>query len=274
MVVAIQQMVEVHTEIMQVMTQYMVNGDSKELPPGMEQVLDNHSQMVQMIPHMLAVADNNPPQNNLGSKEPRGEAEITLLACKICGEIGHTSNGCCEQCPYCNMSHPVGECSMAHVTCFLCDGINHVPNECKFYSTVQRMNQRAKDGLYQQQERTPVDGRSKVKLGIKVMEKTLDTTTKCCHSCGEDGHLSRNCSKKRERFPTVVVEYQENEIRDLLALELPTKKKKKHVYSKVLCSKCKELGHYASRCPKRYNKANTQGSVKKELNHVTCFKCK
>jgi hypothetical protein len=35
------------------------------------------------------------------------------------------------------------------------------------------MNQRAKDGLYQQQERTPVDGRSKVKLGIKVMEKTM-----------------------------------------------------------------------------------------------------
>jgi hypothetical protein len=30
---------------------------------------------------------------------------------------------------------------MARVTCFLCDGINHVPMECKFYFTVQWMNQ-------------------------------------------------------------------------------------------------------------------------------------
>jgi hypothetical protein len=136
------------------------------------------------------------------------------------------------------------------------------------------MNQRAKDGLYQQQERTPVDGRSKVKLGIKVMEKTHDTTTKCYYSCGEEGHLSRNCSKKWERFPTAIVEYQENEVRELLALELPTKKKKKQVFSKVLCFNCKELGHYASKCPERNNKANTKGSVKKYLSMITCFKCK
>jgi hypothetical protein len=35
MEIAMQQMVEVHTEMMQVMTQDMVNCDSKELPPGM-----------------------------------------------------------------------------------------------------------------------------------------------------------------------------------------------------------------------------------------------
>jgi hypothetical protein len=163
MEIVMQQMVEVHTEMMQVMTQCMVHCDSKELPPGMQQVLDNHSQMVQMIPHMLAVTDNNLSQNNLSSKEPRGEAEITLLAYKISGEIGHTSKGCCEQCPYYDTSHPVGECPMAHVTCFLCDGTNHEPRECKFYSMVQQMNQRAKDGLYQQQERTPKDRRPKNK---------------------------------------------------------------------------------------------------------------
>jgi hypothetical protein len=43
MEIAMQQMVEVHTEMMQVMTQDMVNRDSKELPPRMQQVLDNHS---------------------------------------------------------------------------------------------------------------------------------------------------------------------------------------------------------------------------------------
>jgi hypothetical protein len=88
------------------------------------------------------------------------------------------------------------------------------------------MNQRAKDELYQLLEKTHVDGRTKAKMEIKVMEKTLDTTTKCCYSCEEEGHLSRNCSKKRER-PSTVVEYQENEVRNLLDLELPTKKKMK-----------------------------------------------
>jgi hypothetical protein len=44
--IAMQQLVEVHTEVMRVMTQDMVNRDSKELPPGMQQVLDDHSRIV------------------------------------------------------------------------------------------------------------------------------------------------------------------------------------------------------------------------------------
>jgi hypothetical protein len=54
----------------------------------MQQVLDDHSRMVQMMPQILASTNNNLPQNNLGSKEPRDDAEITLLACKIGEEIG------------------------------------------------------------------------------------------------------------------------------------------------------------------------------------------
>jgi hypothetical protein len=91
MEIVMQQMMEVHTEMMRVMTQDMVSRDSKKLPPGMQQVLDDHSRMVQMMSHILASTNNNLPPNNLGSKEPRGDAEITLQACKICGEIGHTS---------------------------------------------------------------------------------------------------------------------------------------------------------------------------------------
>jgi hypothetical protein len=62
---------------------------------------------------------------------------MTLRACKRCGEIGHISKECHEQCPYSDTSHPIGECPMTQVTYFLCKGINHVPTECKFYSTVQ-----------------------------------------------------------------------------------------------------------------------------------------
>jgi hypothetical protein len=67
------------------------------------------------------------------------------------------------------------------------------------------------------------------------------------------------------------VEYEEKEVRDLLALERPKKKKDNY---KVLCFSCKEIGHYANKCPERNNKANRQGSVKKDLSLITCYKCK
>jgi hypothetical protein len=76
LVIAIQRMVEVHVELMRVLTQNLIDSDSKELLPGMQQVLKDHSRMVQMMPQILASINNNLPQNNLGSKEPRGEANM------------------------------------------------------------------------------------------------------------------------------------------------------------------------------------------------------
>jgi hypothetical protein len=133
------------------------------------------------------------------------------------------------------------------------------------------MKQQAKDGPCRLLGKTQEDGRSNMKVEDKVPAITHNLTTKCCFSCEEEEHLSRDCLKKRKRCPTTVVEYEENEVRDLLALERPKRKKDK---SKVLCSNCKELGHYAKKCLKENNKANGQDSVKKDLNHITCYKCK
>jgi hypothetical protein len=146
----------------------------------MQQVLDNHTRIIQMISKNLANTNNNLPWKDNGGKDIRGDVEMTLQAYKRCGEIGHTSKECHEQCPYCVMSHPVGEYPMTQVTCFLWEGINHVPVECKFYSTVQRINQQAKDGPYQLLGKNQEEGKQ---------------------------HLSRNCSRKRERFPIAIVEY-------------------------------------------------------------------
>jgi hypothetical protein len=41
--IAMQRMVEVHTEMMRVLTQNMVNRDNNEISPGVQQVLDDHS---------------------------------------------------------------------------------------------------------------------------------------------------------------------------------------------------------------------------------------
>jgi hypothetical protein len=137
------------------------------------------------------------------------------------------------------------------------------------------MNQQAKDRLSQLLGKNPKDGRPKMEVETKDMKVAPKITTKSYLTGRRQEHLPRNCSKKRERFPTTVVEYEENEVRDLLALEISKKKKiKKKDNSKVLCFRCKELGHYVDKCPERDNKANMQGSVKKNLNHITCFKCK
>jgi hypothetical protein len=62
------------------------------------------------------------------------------------------------------------------------------------------------------------------------------------------------------------VEYEEKEVRNLLALERPKKKKNN---SKVWCFNCKELGRYAKKCPKENNKVNRQRGT----NLITCSKC-
>jgi hypothetical protein len=63
------------------------------------------------------------------------------------------------------------------------------------------------------------------------------------------------------------VEYEEMEVRDLVVLERPKKKKDT---SEVLCFNCKELRHYAKKCPERNNQANEQDNMKKDLRLITC----
>jgi hypothetical protein len=67
------------------------------------------------------------------------------------------------------------------------------------------------------------------------------------------------------------VEYEEMEVRDLLAIERPKKKKNN---SMMLCFNCKEPRHYVKKCPEENNKANRPGGVKKDLSLITFYKCK
>jgi hypothetical protein len=219
----------------------------------------------------VASTYNNLPQGEHSGKPTPVDAEMTQQACKRCGEIGHPSKDCHGEWPHHDPNYPVEECPVDQVTCFLCEGTNHIPAECKFYSTVQRINHQAKDRVSQLPERTPEDGRLKRKMEDKDMEIAPNHTTKCCYSCEEEGHLSRDCRKKRECFSPTVVEYKENEVRDLLALERPKRKKDN---SKITCFKCKELGHYADQCPKLHHEVNMHDSIKRDIQRVTCFKCK
>jgi hypothetical protein len=65
-------------------------------------------------------------------------------------------------------------------------------------------------------------------------QQTKDGPCQLLGRTQEEGkeHLSRDCLKKRKRCPTMVVEYEENEVRDLLPLERSQKKKDN---SKLMC---------------------------------------
>ena len=80
------------------------------------------------------------------------------------------------------------------------------------------------------------------------------------------------------------MEYEDQQLEDLLALEKPKKKKynnfKEKDLSQVICYTCRHPGHYANECPEKKNKGiATRGYVankehRKDLSHVTCFGCK
>jgi hypothetical protein len=76
--IAMQRMVEVYTGMMRVLTQDMVNHGSEDIPPGMQQVLDDHSRIVQMMFQFVSITNNCLPQNDHGGKETRGDVEMTL----------------------------------------------------------------------------------------------------------------------------------------------------------------------------------------------------
>jgi hypothetical protein len=78
MEIAMQRMVEVHTKMMRVLTRDMVNRDSNEIPPGMQQVLDDHTRIVQMMSQIMTSTNNYLPQNDHGGKETRGDVEMQL----------------------------------------------------------------------------------------------------------------------------------------------------------------------------------------------------
>jgi hypothetical protein len=88
----------------------------------------------------------------------------------------------------------------------------------------------------------------------------------------------QNNYKKRERFPSIIMEYEKQELEDLLALEKP--KKKKNI-SQVECHECKRLVHYSWDCPdkEKHKESEKRGYVinggqKKDCAQVNCFNCR
>jgi hypothetical protein len=118
-------------------------------------------------------------------------------------------------------------------------------------------------------------------------EDPIKPCSKSCYSCGEEGHISQNCLKgELVAFPTVEVEYDPQGIEALIGTEKSRKRNRldsrnnpistKKDLSHITCFRCKDSGHYFSGCPKR--KPRTQGGYvitrkPRDLSEVICFCC-
>jgi hypothetical protein len=73
-------MVEVHTEMMRVLTQDLDTRNSKEVPPGVQQVPYDYSRIVQMLTQIVASTKNSLPQDDHGGKPTKVDVDMTRQA--------------------------------------------------------------------------------------------------------------------------------------------------------------------------------------------------
>jgi hypothetical protein len=113
---------------------------------------------------------------------------------------------------------------------------------------VDEVNQQVKQKLHQSLRKAGAE--------FEPMKAKHFVTTKRNNPSGRLQVTKNNC-KKRERFPTIIMEYEKQELEDLLALEKPKKKKSINQVGKdlnlVTCYKCGDKGHYANKCPEKYS---------------------
>ena len=88
-------------------------------------------------------------------------------------------------------------------------------------------------------------------------------------------------------FPTIEVKFDPQEIEALIITEKSRKRKRRHPQnnpisvekdlSNITCYRCKDLDHYAGKCPEKKPRTQRVDAISKkpkDLSKVICFHCK
>ena len=133
--------------------------------------------------------------------------------CCSCGGEGHQSSHCPSNCPNYEEDHPPGNCPTSNATCYLCESPDHVPAKCPMDFVVTSFSKIQK-GSFQLAVQTSRDkGIKKSRLpqdnpNPRRQEPTNSKNKKryrpnvSCYECGEVGHYSMDCPKRKQLLST------------------------------------------------------------------------
>ncbi|KAM3271818.1 hypothetical protein ACQJBY_042181 [Aegilops geniculata] len=215
-------------------------------------------------------------------------------ACTRCGEIGHTASTHGLGCSSCDEYHLDGECRLSEVKCFVCECQDHYLAQCPLnFQGALRL------ALSKRGSTSSAPAKCSAKSEGKVLR--ADGSSPICFTCREEGHFAFQCpqnspsvSEEFEESSTIATATnlskelegqdpgtakQSSETKPILydqccpskAKVLTSNKsspmvrtcKTKTEGEKMMCSTCREEGHYARMCPQKFGAIS--GNTSKEL---------
>ena len=113
------QLLKAQEQLMQLMAQHQINSPNKELPQGLQQLLDNQTRIVRMMWQVRTNSNDEATPTVMGNQESKGNTWIKPVACKTCGE---------------NSSHNLhvkpNKKDLSLVQCFTCKEMGHYSWDC------------------------------------------------------------------------------------------------------------------------------------------------
>ena len=197
-----------------------------------------------------------------------------VRACKICGEIGHSSQEHQDGCPNCEKTHLPGECLTLRVTCFICEGMDHSPAQCSFFPAIQKANRQYQDNL------------------LMVLKATSHPMEPWCSRCHNYGHHTERCpAHKVDEYQERRAQYRQKRQqaedpegrgpkppkRNLPPLKTtPKAKAVRDIFAGKPCFQCGQEGHFYHGCPARLSGEPPAGTRRSRARARSrgCFRCK
>ena len=172
----------------------------------MQQLMDNQTHIVRMMWQGRTNSNDEATPTVMGNQESKGSTWIKPVACKTCGEIGHTSNECHDEWPHSAARQQIKGCFTSQISCFLCEATDHIPAQCQLYPIVEQVRQEVQERMHHTLKET---------LATRDSQKELqqrDIGHERCDLCKNDqckntGLYANDCPEKKDEAKLTIHPY-------------------------------------------------------------------